>query len=133
MSDKILKTLIIDDEKAARETLKNYAEKYCKGIEIAGEAFDVPSAIALILKEKPDLIFLDVEMPFGNAFDVLEKTSHLGYETIFITAYSEYAIQAINFSAAYYILKPVDISQFDSTFRLICDFWKLCEFPKTVM
>lgn len=106
-----LKTLLIDDERAARETIKNYIERYCPSISVAGEAADVPSAIELIEKEKPDLVFLDVEMPFGNAFDVLDQTSHLGYETIFITAYSEYAIKALNFSAAYYILKPVGIDE----------------------
>jgi two-component system, LytTR family, response regulator len=111
MTKENLKTLIIDDEVAARETLKNYVIKYCENINLIGEAIDVPSAVKLIEETKPDLIFLDVEMPFGNAFDVLEQTSHIGYETIFITAFSEYAIQALNYSAAYYILKPVDIDE----------------------
>lgn len=111
MSKEKLRALIIDDEIAARETLSNYVNKYCEGIELIGEAQDVPGAIELIEKTKPDLIFLDVEMPFGNAFDVLEKTAYLGYETIFITAFSEYAMRALNYSAAYYILKPVDIDE----------------------
>lgn len=106
-----LKTLIIDDETAARETLRNYTERYCPDLEILGEAADVPSAVELIRNTRPDLIFLDVEMPFGNAFDVLEKTAHIPFETIFVTAFSEYAIQALNFSAAYYILKPLGIDE----------------------
>jgi len=106
-----LKSLIIDDENAARETLRNYIDKYCPNVEIIGEAWDVPSAISLIETTKPDLIFLDVEMPFGNAFDVLDKTANLDFETIFITAFSDYAIQALNFSASYYILKPVAIDE----------------------
>lgn len=106
-----IKAVIIDDEQAARETLLSYVLKYCEGVEVIGQASDVPSAIEIINKLKPDLVFLDVEMPFGNAFDVLENTSGVGFETIFITAFSEYAIQAFNFSAAYYILKPVDIQE----------------------
>lgn len=111
MSEKTLRTIIVDDESAARETLKNYVGKYCPDLQILGEAFDVPSAVALIEKEKPDLVFLDVEMPFGNAFDVLEQTNDIFFETIFITAFSEYAIKALNFSASYYILKPVEIDE----------------------
>lgn len=106
-----LKAVIIDDEQAARETLRSYIVKYCDEVEIIGEAIDVPSAIELIKNAKPELVFLDVEMPFGNAFDVLENTHTQRYETIFITAYSEYAIKAFNFSAAYYIMKPVDIDE----------------------
>ena len=104
-----IRTIIVDDELAARETLRTYLIKYCTGIEIIGEASDVPSAISIINELKPALVFLDVEMPFGNAFDVLENTAEIGFETIFITAFSEYAIKAFNFSASYYILKPVDI------------------------
>lgn len=111
MSENTIKAVIIDDEAAARETLRNYVGKYCPNVELLSEAFDVPSAIETIKSTQPDLVFLDVEMPFGNAFDVLEQTAGVGYDTIFISAYSEYAIQALNFSAAYYILKPVDIEE----------------------
>ncbi|MDP1725336.1 MAG: LytTR family DNA-binding domain-containing protein [Bacteroidota bacterium] len=111
MSAQSIRAIIVDDEQAARETLLLYIQKYCEGVEVIGEAADVPSAIETISKLKPSLVFLDVEMPFGNAFDVLENTATLGFETIFITAFSEYAIKAFNFSAAYYILKPVDIGE----------------------
>lgn len=111
MTTKKLKALIADDESAARETLRNYIQRYCPEVEIAAEARDVPEAIRLIREHKPELLFLDVEMPFGNAFDVLDQTADIGYETIFVTAFSEYAIQALNFSAAYYILKPVSIDE----------------------
>ncbi len=107
----IIRTILVDDELAARETLRTYLLKYCKGIEIVGEACDVPSAIAIIKELKPALVFLDVEMPFGNAFDVLEQSSEQRFETIFVTAFTEYAIKAFNFSASYYILKPVDIQE----------------------
>lgn len=111
MNTKTITALIVDDEPAARETLLAYIGKYCEGVNVIGEAADVPSAIETINRLKPELVFLDVEMPFGNAFDVLENTATIGFETIFITAYSEYAINAFNFSAAYYILKPVDIGE----------------------
>jgi two-component system LytT family response regulator len=111
MSSTKIRAIIADDESAARETLKNYILKYCEGVEIISEAKDVPEAISEIKKHQPQLLFLDVEMPFGNAFDVLEQTSDIPYETIFVTAFSEYAIKALNFSAAYYILKPVAIEE----------------------
>lgn len=108
---KKLRAIIADDEAAARETLRNYIERYCSAVEIVAEAIDVPNAVSAIQEHHPDLLFLDVEMPFGNAFDVLDQTSELNYETIFVTAFSEYAIQALNFTAAYYILKPVSIDE----------------------
>lgn len=110
MKNKV-KAIIADDEAAARETMRNYINRYCENVEIVAEAKDVPDAVAAIRKHEPDLLFLDVEMPFGNAFDVLDQTSDLGFETIFVTAFSEYAIKALNFSAAYYILKPVAIDE----------------------
>lgn len=106
-----LRAIIADDESAARETLRNYITRYCEGVEIVEEAKDVPDAVACIRQHQPDLLFLDVEMPFGNAFDVLDQTAEINYETIFVTAFSEYAIKALNFSAAYYILKPVAIDE----------------------
>ena len=75
------------------------------------KAVDAKDAIAQIKELKPDLVFLDVEMPFGNAFDVLEQTQEVDYQTIFITAFSDYAIKALNYSAAYYILKPISIDE----------------------
>jgi two-component system LytT family response regulator len=65
----------------------------------------------MIKELEPQLVFLDVEMPFGNAFDVLEACQPQAFETIFITAYSEYSLRALNLSAAYYILKPIDITE----------------------
>lgn len=106
-----MRAIIADDEQIARDTLRSYIQRYCPQVELVGEAVDVPTAVELIRTEKPNLVFLDVEMPFGNAFDVLEQTADLEYEAIFITAYSDYAIKALNFSAAYYILKPLEIDE----------------------
>ena len=104
-----MKALLVDDEAASRETLRNYLTKYCPEIEILGEADSVQTALPAINKLKPELVFLDVEMPYGNAFDLLESVGEVNFETIFVTAFSHYAVKALNFSASYYLLKPIDI------------------------
>lgn len=106
-----IKTVIVEDEAAAREVLKTYVQKYCPQIELIGEARDCKEAITVLHDLQPQLVFLDVEMPFGNAFDVLEGCKDLYFETIFVTAFSEYSLRALNQSAAYYLLKPVSIEE----------------------
>lgn len=107
----MLKAIIIEDELASRETLRNYLTKYCTDVTILAEAGNVKEGLAAIHRHNPDVVFLDVEMPYGNAFDLLEQVENITFETIFVTAYSNYAIQALNFSASYYILKPIDIDE----------------------
>lgn len=106
-----IKSVIVEDEKAAREVLKNYLQKYCPQVEVLGEAENIKQAVPLIHEVRPQLVFLDVEMPFGNAFDVLEACKDLHFETIFVTAFSEYSLKALNQSAAYYLLKPLSIEE----------------------
>lgn len=106
-----IRSVIVEDELAAREALKNYLARYCPMIEVVGEAGCCKSAIRVIHELSPQLVFLDVEMPYGNAFDVLEGCKDLYFETIFVTAFSEYSLQALNQSAAYYLLKPVNIEE----------------------
>jgi two-component system LytT family response regulator len=106
-----IKAVIVDDEQIAREVLQNYLSKYCPQVKVLGMAQNIKEAVPLIKDKQPQLVFLDVEMPFGNAFDVLEATVDCTYETIFITAFSEYSLQALNMSASYYILKPIDIQE----------------------
>lgn len=106
-----IKSVIIEDEQAAREVLKSYLVKYCPQVELVGEAHNSKEGIALIQQVRPQLVFLDVEMPFGNAFDVLEGCKDHQFETIFVTAFSEYSLRALNQSAAYYLLKPVSIEE----------------------
>ena len=108
-----IQTLIIDDELASRETLQNYLRKYCPDVEVIGECKNIIEAKESIESFSPDLIFLDVEMPFGNAFDLLEQLDTIDFEVIFVTAYSQYALKAINYSASYYILKPIDIDDLE--------------------
>lgn len=106
-----IQSIIVDDEQIARNVLRNYLTKYCPQVEILGEAENIKEAVPLIEKHRPQLVFLDVEMPFGNAFDILEATQNYDYEAIFITAFSDYSMKALNFSASYYILKPIDIQE----------------------
>lgn len=106
-----IKSVIVEDESAAREALKGYLEKYCPQIEVVGEAYNCKEAVSLLHELEPQLVFLDVEMPFGNAFDVLEECKDLLFETIFVTAFSEYSLKALNQSAAYYLLKPISIEE----------------------
>ncbi|MBN2523963.1 MAG: response regulator transcription factor [Bacteroidales bacterium] len=107
----MLRAIIVEDEPASRETLRNYIGKYCKQVQITGEAESVKTGLEAIKKHRPDLIFLDVEMPYGNAFDLLDQVEERNFETIFVTAYDHYAMKALNFSASYYILKPIDIDE----------------------
>lgn len=107
----MLTAIIVEDELASRETLHNYLTKYCPDVEVKAMAESVKMGLAAIKAHKPDIVFLDVEMPYGNAFDLLEQVEEITFETIFVTAYSNYAIQALNFSASYYLLKPIDIDE----------------------
>ena len=105
----MLRAIIVEDEKNSRDILRNYLEKYCPQVSILGEAENVDNALTLIKSNELDLVFLDVEMPYGNAFDLLEKVGNHNFETVFVTAYNQYAIDALNNHAAYYLLKPISI------------------------
>lgn len=107
----MITAVIVEDEKIAQEILSDYIKRYCPSINLLGVASNIHEAVPLIHEQKPDLVFLDVEMPFGNGFDVLDACSDVQFETIFITAYAEYAIKAINKAASYYLLKPLSIEE----------------------
>jgi two-component system, LytTR family, response regulator len=102
--------VIIDDEKLARDLLKEYLENYPE-IEILDEADQGTEAVEKIDKLKPDIVFLDVQMPGMTGFDVLEDIEHEPY-VIFVTAYDQYAIKAFEKNAVDYLLKPLDEERF---------------------
>jgi len=104
--------LIVDDEKLARELLREFLAGYPE-IEIIGECEKGNEAVEQINKLKPDILFLDVQMPGMNGFDVLEEIDHEPY-VIFTTAYDQYAIKAFEKNAVDYLLKPLDEERFRS-------------------
>ena len=106
-----LNALIVEDEANSREILRNYLSKYCPEVNLLGEASSIKEAKECIAKTNPDLVFLDVEMPFGNAFDLLDQLPNRSFETVFVTAYNQYAMDALNTHAAYYLMKPINIDE----------------------
>jgi two-component system LytT family response regulator len=107
----MIRTLIIDDEPKNIRILRGLLQTYCPQIQIIGEANGFHKALELIDSTHPDLLFLDIEMPYGNAFDLLEKIMPVKFEIIFVTAFNDYALKAFKYSALDYLLKPVNIDE----------------------
>lgn len=103
----MIKALIIDDEPRSLKALKSTLEEFCPEVFIAGSAGNIDKARELIDRTAPELIFLDIEMPYGNAFDLLNSLGALPFETIFVTAFNQYALKAFKYNAIDYLLKPV--------------------------
>lgn len=103
-----MRTIIIDDEPKSRQTLTNFIFKYAPNLEIVGEASCVEEGISLIEDIKPDLIFLDIQMPDGTGFDLLRQVRYNDFKLIFCTSFDQFAIKAFRFSAIDYLLKPLD-------------------------
>lgn len=111
----MLSALIIDDEYKGRLALKQKILDYCKDIMIIGEAADGKEGLELINEKKPDIVFLDIEMPLVNGFEMLQNLKERNFHLIFTTAYNHYAIKAIKYSAFDYLLKPIDIEELKAT------------------
>lgn len=105
-------TIVIDDEPDAVDFISSIIKEYCPELEVAGMAHNVAEGVEIIKEIKPDLVFLDVEMPNGTGFDLLTHFPEKLFDVIFITAFNHYAIRAIKFSAVDYILKPININEF---------------------
>jgi len=103
------KIVIVDDEKKAVEAIKIIIEEFLVNCEIVGVAYSALDGVKLINKTSPDLVLLDIEMPINSGFDMLDLIKEKTFETIFVTAYNQYAIKAIKFSAFDYLLKPISI------------------------
>ncbi len=107
----MIRAVIIDDEPNNVEALQKLLEDYCPSISVTGTAGDLQTARVLITRENPELVFLDIEMPYGNAFELLNQLMPVYFEIIFVTAFDSYALKAIKYSALDYLLKPVNIKE----------------------
>jgi two-component system, LytTR family, response regulator len=107
----MIRTVLVDDETDSIRVLQKLLDKYCPQIEVVGTAEGVETALAVIEASRPDLLFLDIEMTQGNAFDLLNQLRPLMFQVIFVTAFDNYAIRAFKYSAVDYLLKPVDIDE----------------------
>lgn len=103
----MIRALIIDDERLARQELKNLLQTFDQ-IQIVGESGNVDEALTMIDRENPDLIFLDIQMPGKNGFELLEEIKGNAPDVVFVTAYDEYALKAFEVNALDYLMKPVD-------------------------
>jgi two-component system LytT family response regulator len=104
----MVKAVIIDDDYFSRMVLREIVRKTIEDVELVGEAETVEEGVALIESVNPDLVFLDISMPDGTGFDLLDRLKKIDFKIIFITAYSDYAIKAFKYSAFDYIVKPIN-------------------------
>ena len=117
----MIKAIIIEDEKKSAEALEQQIQKNCPDITVSGKAENVKDAIESVRSLKPELIFLDVMMPDGSGFDVLEKINDMKFDVIFTTASEKFAVKAIKYSALDYLLKPIDAEELKTAVKKVQD------------
>ncbi len=117
----MIHAILIDDEVDSIKVLQRLLHDYCPEVQIAGIADGVETGIKIIQATKPDLLFLDIEMKQGNAFDLLNRLGSFDFQIIFITAFDNYAIKAFKYSALDYLLKPINIDELKSAIRKVQD------------
>jgi two-component system LytT family response regulator len=115
----MIRSIIIDDEQPARESLKNYLVGFCPEVEIISMADSVKTGLEAIRELSPALVFLDIEMPDGNGFDLLKQLETISFKIIFVTAFTDYAINAIKFHAVDYLVKPVNITELQNAVKKV--------------
>ena len=113
----MIKAVIIDDEQNNLDNLSRLLEKYFPETTVAGTALNAEDGRSVILAQRPDLLFLDIQMPGKNGFELLQSLPDHSFELIFVTAFDQYGIQAVKFSAIDYLLKPIDIEEFGMAVR----------------
>lgn len=104
----MIKAIIVDDEPYSCESLVTLLERYCPAVKVADICYSGEAALSAIQEQQPQIVFLDIEMPRMNGFEMLERIPEIKFELIFTTSYDQYAIKAIRFSALDYLLKPID-------------------------
>lgn len=106
-----MRAIIIDDEVNGMELLTSLLKDNCEQVKLVGQESDAQKALALVERERPDLVFLDIEMPEMSGFEFLEKLKHLSFHVIFTTAYDQYALKAFKYNTIDYLLKPIIVSE----------------------
>jgi two-component system LytT family response regulator len=104
----MIQAILVDDEVHCLDTLSILVKEYCPGVEVLEQCSSAKKALVSIEKYQPSLVFLDIEMPVMNGFELLEQFKEIHFSVIFTTSYDQYAIKAIRFSALDYLLKPID-------------------------
>lgn len=107
----MIRAVIVDDEPNNVQNLVQLLERHCPQVSVAGTAYDSVSGKEVILEQRPDLVFLDISMPGQTGFDLLKNIPSPDFDVIFVTAFHQYGIQAIKFSALDYLLKPIDVQE----------------------
>lgn len=111
----MITAIIVDDEIININNLQALLNKHCKSIAVTGSAMNAAAARKAIMQLKPDVVFLDIEMPEENGFDLLRSIKDIDFEVVFVTAYDTYGIMAVKFSALDYLLKPINIEELKIT------------------
>jgi two-component system LytT family response regulator len=104
----MIKAIIVDDEPYCCESLATLLQRFCPEVQVTETCYNGISALKSIKEDAPELVFLDIEMPKMNGFELLERLGDINFQLIFTTSYDQYAIKAIRYSALDYLLKPVD-------------------------
>ena len=107
----MIRAIIVDDEQNNIDNLKKLLEKYCPEVTVVSVAISAIDGKKIITEQKPDLIFLDIQMPGKNGFELLQSLNSYSFEIIFVTAFDQYGIQAVKFAAIDYLLKPIHIEE----------------------
>lgn len=115
----MIKTILIDDELSCTETLEIELNAYCPNVDVIGKYNSAKEGLLAIQKDKPQLVFLDIEMPWMNGFELLQSLGDFSFDVIFVTAYDEFAIKAFKFSAVDYLLKPVQKEELISAVKSV--------------
>lgn len=114
-----IKALIVDDEKNGREVLLALLEKFCPQVNVVGTADSGEAALEQIQQLKPELVFLDINMPGMTGFEMLERIDSINFEVVFVTAHDHYALKAFKFSAVDYVLKPIDLEDLQKAVKKV--------------
>lgn len=117
----MIRAIIIDDEERARNSLLAALESFCPQVQVVSQASNVLEGVEQIKDLKPDLVFLDIEMPEYNGFELLQFFDEIDFDVIFVTAYSQYAIQAFEVSAVDYLLKPIEVTSLQKSIEKVSE------------